>query len=134
MVPHAPSIKMPSPGEKSKGISVGGTGVVGGGAVTVGVIVNCVTSPSELTFPVAKLLSSSAVGAEVDTVDTESPVVFSASIEVVWLPPKYLLISINRLPAAGLYKKGVCKLILMSKSFGPPADPVSALFSGSDPL
>ena len=44
MVPHAPSIKMPSPGEKSKGISVGGTGVVGGGAVTVGVIVNCVIS------------------------------------------------------------------------------------------
>jgi len=52
--------------------------VVGEGAVTTGVVVNCVTSPSEPTFPVARLLRASAVVAEVDTVDTESPV-FSAS-------------------------------------------------------
>jgi len=51
--------------EKSRGW---GTSVVGEGAVTTGVVVNCVTSPSEPTFPVARLLRASAVVAEVDTV------------------------------------------------------------------
>jgi len=88
---------------------------VGEGAVTTGVVVNCVTSPSEPTFPVARLLRASAVVAEVDTVDTESPVVFCIN-KVVWLPPKYFLISSNRYLWQGCIN-GVCKLILMSKSF-----------------
>src|SRR5262249_21659070 len=50
------------------------------------------------------------------------------------VPPEKFLTSSSKLPALGLYRNGVCRLMIISKAFGPPGGPVNALESDSEPL
>ena len=88
---------------------------------------NSVTKPLVSVVPLAPFASA------LNTRETGSPSRSSESNWVVVPPPKFCTSS-SRLPEAGLYGKGVVRLITMSNAFGPPTGPVSALESDSDPL
>src|SRR5215831_634175 len=50
------------------------------------------------------------------------------------MPPEKFLTSSSKLPILGSYRKGTCRLMTISKAFGPPGGPVNALESDSEPL
>ena len=48
-------------------------------------------------------------------------------------PNPFLVMSSNKFPCAGLYKKGFSKLKIMSKLFGACTGPVAILVTNTDP-